>query len=180
MALSFVSVCSDGTVAGTSGSCPEPMSDTHQMVVGSDGVTSVNPFCDLAMLADEHSTIFPPNYLPNHRADYLSFVAAGGGWSVLKSARPHANGQWKLSAAMDLGYYAGYSGFHPVFSSAMQRTYCPTAKDASLQDPTSDLNYAQAGTVIKDPTNPSNAGPGILIMIFEGIRDSQGRSGLPA
>lgn len=177
MAVSFVSVCTDGTVPGTSGSCPTPTTDTHQIVVGPDGVTSINLVGDLAQLADEHSTILPPNYLPNHGTDYLFFVAAGGGMSVLKSAGPNTNGQWQLNMATDFGHYTGFRGFHPVFSSAMDRTLCPTVSDRRLQDPTYDLNYAQPGTVIKDPTNPINTGPGSLIMIYEGTNRCIGLTG---
>lgn len=179
-AISFVSVCSDGTVPGTSGTCPGQTTDTHQIVVGPDGATSINelstPAGDLKYLADEHSTIFPPNFLPN-RGDYLFFVAGGGGLNVLSGAGPNANGQWQLHFAPNIGYYSNPGGVGPIFGSAMLKQYCPTVTDASLQDPTWDLSYGAVGTVVKDPTNPNNIGPGNLIMIYEGTNRCIGLTG---
>jgi hypothetical protein len=59
----------------------------------------------------------------------------------------------------------------------MQHPNCPTVAQPRLQDPTFDLNYADPGSVVIDPTNPSNAGPGSVLMIYEGTNRCIGLAG---
>ncbi len=173
--VAFISVCSDGTLNGTSGSCPALTTDTHQMVVGPDGATTINALSDgsgsAKYIADEHSSILPPGYFPDHPLEYLFFAAGAGG--VLKSYGPNANGQWQLGYASEYGYYGTNLGNGPVFAPAMQKQYCPTVSDPTLQDPTFDLNYAGVAGVFKDPTNPG----GNLLMVYEGTNRCIGLKG---
>lgn len=184
--IAFVSVCSDGSVPGTSGSCPTTTVDTKQNVLA-HGVPINTYSNNFRYLADEHSTIFPPNYLPNrtcdpsqcgNNGDYLFFVTAGGGLGVLSDfgKGPDSNGQWSLDFAPDFGPNYQTSpeapGLGAIFIRPMAQNACPT--EPSEPDPTFDLNYADPGSVVKDPTNLENNGPGGLIMIYEGTNRCSG------
>jgi hypothetical protein len=56
-AIASISVCSP-TGAGGQGSCPSGTFDSHQIVVGPDGISSVNHF--ISGISDEHSSVFAP------------------------------------------------------------------------------------------------------------------------
>jgi len=141
------------------------------------GQCPINGVVGLAGIADEHSTIFPPAYLPNRRTkdDYLFFLAAAGDGSGLVvlsdfGQGPDANNQWTLDYAPEFDHYQNPPRYGPIFAEPMAHGTCPTVEPAMFlpKDPTFDLNYADPGTVVKDPTNLANAGPGGLIMIYEG------------
>ncbi len=148
------------------------------------GSTSINCFSGLSSLADEHSTVFPPGTLANHASDYLFFVptktclngsttAATGSTSGLVvltgGAGPDASGAWTLDFPTDYDLYdetigtTAVHGHGQIFLSPMDRTSCPNVTDARNEDPTFDLNYANPGSVVVDPTTP-----GALLMIYEG------------
>jgi hypothetical protein len=80
---------------------------------------------------------------------------------------PDRNGQWTLDFDPAYGLYwpnnppGGRNG--PVFTTAMTKSNCPRAADATF-----DLNYASPGTVFADPTNASQFGRGNLLMVYEG------------
>jgi len=149
--------------------------------------SSINCWGGLGSLADEHSSILPPKTIgipntPNHtlNTEYLFFVAAKtcnnganttkngfdtSGLVVLQSLGPDKKGTWALDYADGYGQLPGTT--YPnsqIFLSPMNRTTCPNVPPAQ-QDPTFDLNYANAGSIVLDPTNP---GPDSLLMVFEG------------
>lgn len=147
---------------------------------------SINAYQGMASLSDEHSTIFPPGTFANHPDDYLFFVATKStlngnstpttgdtsGLIVLASGGPSASGAWTLDFASDYGLYATAHG--QVFLAPMDRLSCPNVALVSEQDVTYDLNYANAGSVVFDPTNPGNAGPGNFLMVYEGTNKCVG------
>jgi hypothetical protein len=176
-AIASISACSP-TGAGGLGSCPPGTFDTHQIVVGSDGVTSVNQF--IGGISDEHSSVFAPGTL-DHNPDYLFFVASLtplhgdiGLTALTGGSGPNKNGQWMMDFASADGYgtYAGGSG--QVFLSP-SGVHCPTVADGNPahQDQTFDLNYAAPGSVVLDPTVPA----GNLLMIYEGTIICFGQTG---
>ena len=185
--IASISVCAAG--AGPKGSCPAG-NDTIKSVLapGAQGGGSINAYGGLTTLADEHATVLPPGTVPGH-ADYLFFAASrthldsvsSGVVVMTGGAGPDATGQWTFDFAPDYGAYspAGPAGSRnaQVFVSAMQHPNCPTVQSASLQDPTFDLNYADPGSIVLDPTNPSNAGPGRFLMIYEGTNRCVGLTG---
>lgn len=140
-------------------------------------VNVINAYGGLATLADEHSTIFPPGTLPGHDHDYLFFVPTTtalntntNGLVVLTGGSgPNEHGQWTLDFASDYDH----SPVTPVdgvtngqiFISPFQRQLCPKITRQHPQDTTFDLNYANGGSVIIDPTN---WGSTRLLMIYEG------------
>ena len=147
-------------------------------VLGPDG-RSINSYGGLATLADEHSTIFPPKTLPGHPHDYLFFVPAEtssdsytSGLVVLSSNGPNSNGSWELHYASGYGDYPGGKG--QIFISPVRRTACPPANSASSNDPTFDLNYANPGSVLVDPTD---RGPREVFMVYEGTNRCIGNTG---
>ena len=167
-AIASISVCAPAG-AGGQGGCPGGTFDTHQIVVGSDGISSVNHF--ITGISDEHSSVFAPGTL-DHNAGYLFFVASTTplhgdiGLTVLAGGSgPNKNGQWMMDFASADGYgtYSGGSG--QVFLSP-SGVHCPTVADGNPahQDQTFDLNYAAPGSVVLDPTGT----PGNLLMIYEG------------
>jgi hypothetical protein len=173
-----ISVCSPNAT-GASVSCPSGTGDTRQPVLAPDGRFPLNNYGGLGTLADEHSTIFSPGTLPGH-GDYLFFVAtrttlnpiSSGVVALTGGNGPNKNGQWTLDFAQDYGHYfpnnpAGQQNGQ-LFLSPVEHRNCPTVSDAKLQDQTFDLNYADPGSVVLDPTNRANKGPGSLIMIYEG------------
>ena len=173
-----ISVCSS-TGAGGQGSCPAGSFDTHQIVLGPNGGV-INSY-DAKATADEHSTVFPPGALGTN-TDYLFFVGSGTnlspdiGTSVLSGGTgPASSGQWIFNPATSDGYGVYTGGFGPVFRPPSSEQNCPVVSNATLQDPTFDLNYAAPGTVIKDPTAPA----GSLLMIYEGTNTCVGSSGGP-
>ncbi len=179
-----ISVCTRSGGSGSAGSCPNGSMDTAQPVLAPDGTpingsgSLANPYGGVSTLADEHSTILPPGTLPDH-PDYLFFVATrtilgpdASGVTVLSGGSgPNDSGQWTLDLASDFGFYvpnnpAG-SQNGQIFTAAMAHATCPAAPDPSVQDQTFDLNYADPGTVLIDPTNWANKGPGSLLMVYE-------------
>jgi hypothetical protein len=155
-----------------------------QNVKGPHNHSTINRYGGLSTLSDEHSSIFKPGEIAGPDTDdYLFFVAsktslnagqAGtSGLVVLKALNggPDANGEWTLDFATRYGLYnpngnpAARNG--QVFLAPMARLRCPIAADPTLQDQTFDLNYANAGSVVMDPTNADNVGPGNLIMIYD-------------
>lgn len=182
-----ISVCSP-TATGTSVSCPSGSGDTRQPVLAPDGSFPLNNYGGLGTLADEHSTIFSPGTVPGH-GDYLFFVATRTNLNSISSgvvvltggSGPDKNGQWTLDFAPDYGRYfpnnpAGQQNGQILLSPVEHRN-CPTVLDAKLQDQTFDLNYADPGSVVLDPTNRANKGPGSLIMIYEGTNRCIGLTG---
>ena len=163
--------------------------DPGQPVVAPDG-TPINGYGGMATLADEHTTIFGPGKLPGHQGgDYLFFVAArtlanniSSGLVVLTGgAGPTPTGQWTLDFAPDFGRYfpgnpAGQQNAQ-VFLSPVFHDLCPSFARAIDQDPTFDLNYADPGSVLVDPTNRRNQGSGRVLMIYEGTNRCIGIAG---
>src|ERR1700738_4165311 len=194
-----ISVCS-ANGAGGAGSCSNGL-DTYQNVLAPAGTTcthplangrcSINSYAALSTLADEHSTVFPPGALQSN-SDYLLFVAArtnlnqdSSGLVALTAGQgPDANGQWTFDFASGYGNYPSASPspspqFGQLFLSPVNHHLCPTVadKNPAHQDQTFDLNYADPGSVVIDPTNPSNSGPGSLLMIYEGTTRCIGLTG---
>jgi len=175
-----ISVCSP-TGTGESVSCPPGSFDTHQIVLNPDG-TSINEYFDAA--SDEHSSVFSPGTLDGN-GDYLFFLAGGtrmslGPGAVVASggARPDENGQWTFDfpTADGYGYYGpGPTNFGHVLFASTAHHQCSVVANPVDQDQTFDMNYAAPGSVVKDPT----AGPGHLLMIYEGCNDCIGSSGGP-
>jgi hypothetical protein len=155
--------------------------DDEQPVLAPDG-SPINGYGGMTTLADEHSTIFGPGKLPGpDRGGYLFFVASrtlanpvASGLVVLSSQGPNGAGQWTLDFAPDFGMYS--PGAAPglqnaqIFQSPVFHDFCPPTASgkAKDQDRTFDLNYADPGSVLVDPTNRDNSGPGRLLMIYEG------------
>ncbi len=182
-----ISVCSPGWVAGSTGSCPDGTVDTAQAVLAPGGAP-IDRYGGLGTLADEHSTIFPPGTLPGH-PDYLFFVATRSNLNTISSgttvltggAGPGPTGQWTLDFAPDFGAYdpVGPQGSTngQLFLSPMDHDLCPSVALLDRQDRTFDLNYADPGSVVLDPTNRANKGPGRLLMIYEGTNRCVGLPG---
>jgi len=148
---------------------------------------SINTYQGMASLSDEHSTIFPPGTFAGHPDDYVFFVATKStlngnttpttgdtsGVIVLASSGPEGpSNTWTLDFAADYGFYS--TGFGQVFLAPMNRLSCPNVASVDDQDVTADLNYANAGSVVFDPTNPGNAGPGNFLMVYEGTNKCVG------
>ena len=76
----------------------------EQIVLGPGGV-SINSCngCNLILLSDEHSTIFPPGTFKHHPHDYLFFAAPKGVIVLTGGDGPDVNGQWTLDYAQDYG-----------------------------------------------------------------------------
>ncbi len=176
-AITSISVCSpNGAVS--SASCPDSTYDTQQIVLGPNG--SVINSNGIHGATDEHASVFPPGSLQGN-SDYLFFIASGTtavnpdiGVLVLSGgAGPDANGQWTMNFSANYGSYA--EGPAPVFIAPTVQTRCPKVSSglASDQDQTFDLNYAAAGSLVKDPTNH----PGSLLMIYEGANTCIGELG---
>jgi hypothetical protein len=177
-----ISICSEVDPSSTSSDCPGgPTQDTALPVLSPiTGSVSINTdnYGGLTTLADEHSSIFPPGALPFTKG-YTFFVATrtnlnsiSSGVTVLTSPGPASNGQWTLSFAPGYGLYdpANPVGSRngQVFVSPFEHNLCPSATSIQGQDPTFDLNYADPGSVVLDPTNPFDLGAGNLLMIYEG------------
>ncbi len=176
-----ISVCSPSG-ATASKSCPDGTFDTHQIVLAPDGSgDAINSFGPAAT-SDEHSSIFAPGRLADN-ADYLFFVASGVAQSVdvgvvvlSGGSGPNSQGQWTMDFASGYGSYPGF-GNGQVFRSPTREGLCPKVPSNSAldQDQTFDLNYAAAGSVIKDPSSS----PGHLFMIYEGSNGCIGSTGGP-
>ncbi len=162
-----------GTIAFLRTQAPQP-------VLAPTG-KSINTYQGMTSLSDEHQTVFPPGTFPNHPGDYVFFVATKStlngdntpttgdtsGLIILAGPGPDtATGTWTLDFAADYGDYSGTHG--QIFLSPTSRLSCPNVPMVSQQDVTYDLNYADAGTVVFDPTNPANTGQGNLLMVYEG------------
>jgi hypothetical protein len=185
--IASISICSP-TATGASVSCPSGTGDTRQAVLAPDGSFPLNNYGGLGTLADEHSTIFPPGTLPGHW-DYLFFVAtrtdlnpiSSGVVALTGGPGPNEKGQWTLDFARDYGRYFPNSPKDQqngqVFLSPVEHRNCPSVSENKFQDQTFDLNYADPGSIVLDPTDRANKGPGSLIMIYEGSNRCIGLSG---
>ncbi len=186
--IASISVCSPGSNGGIfqQGSCDPGTFDTHQAVIGPEGV-SVNASpglgAGIGVVPDEHSTVFSPLTLGTNQ-DYLFFLATGLGGnahigvSVLSGgAGPDETGRWTLNFATVDGYGSYGTGFGPVFNPPTKGSACPAAPgaDATQQDQTFDMHYAASGSVVKDVT----AAPGSLLMVYEGTNACIGNPGGP-
>ena len=182
LVITSISVCSP-TGAGGPGSCPIGSSDTHQLVLGPGGGSINSSSLGVGAAPDEHSTVFAPGTLGNNQ-DYLFFLAspetghASIGLAVLSGGLgPDNTGHWTLNlpATDAYGSYAG--GFGQVFNPSSKGDNCPTVADGNPahQDQTFDMHYAAPGSVVKDPT----AGPGALLMVYEGTNACIGNAGGP-
>ncbi len=174
-AIVSISVCSPDGLGGQ-GSCPPGSLDTHQIVLAPDGSgQAINSYLNLGGISDEHSTAFPPESL-GENGDYLFFVASRTNLSsdtgvVVLSGGPGpdaATGQWTFDLPAAYGAYE--TGFGQVLLSPVGRG-CPAPPngDVTQQDQTFDLNYAAAGSLVKDPTSP-----GKLLMVYEGTNKCPG------
>ena len=187
MKIASISVCVPGN--GSNGSCPADSVDSIHPVLAplAQGGGSINGYGGLIGVSDEHQTILPPGTVPGHGTDYLFLVssqtsltqAQGPGLVFLTGgAGPDGNGQWTLDFASDYGRYQpahpASSQYGPVFTSSLGLNGCPITSSPALQDPTFDLTYAAPGSVVVDPTNPSNAGYGNLLMVYEGTNTCVG------
>ena len=156
----------------------------------------INRYDGLWAISDEHSSIIAPGMLGNNQ-DYLFFVASGSsfnmslandsiGVTVLSSSGPDNNGQWTLDYPPKDEGYGWYpdqnkpnnSGFGQVFIPPTQQGRCPvllSGETAANQDQTFDLDYAAAGSIVKDTRD----GPGThrLLMVYEGTNGCRGNSG---
>ncbi|MBV8159908.1 MAG: hypothetical protein JO265_03190 [Acidimicrobiia bacterium] len=139
--------------------------------------TGINCVDGLHGMSDEHTTVLPPGALGRSQTDYLFLVATntantpGTGLVVLDGGTGPVNGRWSLSFA------PGYSQTQEFLSPVANRR-CPLAQQAApTQDDSFDLNYAAPGSVLVDPTNPANTGPGNLIMVYEGTNLCIGQTG---
>jgi len=161
-------------------------------------------YCDMDVLADEHTTVFAPGTLPG-QTDYLFFVTAApslntvsdassgfrsqsSGIVVLSSSGP-VNGQWALTFASDYGKYsnapdgsstAGNTNLcqthGEVFRTPILHNVCPAFTNG-IGNATFDLTYVGAGSVLIDPTN---LGPRELLAIYNGNNNCIGHDGNPA
>jgi hypothetical protein len=103
---------------------------------------------NLPILADEHTTVFPPAAGSN---EYLVFAALAKNASNLSGA--------VVLQTTDLRTFTFAPGYtSPVMTAAWPFTTCK-----AFFDPEFDLNYASPGSVVQDPTRPA----GNLIMIYE-------------
>jgi hypothetical protein len=171
-----ISVCGESGVSSMS--CPGGSYDTAKPVLAPDGSGNpINMYGGLTTLADEHVTVMPPGTL-NGNQDYLFFVASktnlngiSSGLVVLTGGLgPRPDGQWTFDFAPNFGFYsaggAAGSTNGQIFLSPTEHDQCPVPLSGTVnQDPTFDLNYADPGTVLVDPTSST---PGSLLMIYEG------------
>jgi uncharacterized protein (TIGR03437 family) len=181
-AIASISVCSP-TGGGGQGSCPAGSFDTQQLVLGPGGSSVNDSGLGVGPAPDEHSSVFAPGTLGTNQ-DYLFFLASpeGGhaaiGVAVLSGgAGPDKNGRWTLDFPRTDGYGSYASGFGQVFDPSTKGDVCPTVPDGNPahQDQTFDMHYAAPGSVVKDPT----AGPGALLMVYEGTNACIGNAGGP-
>ncbi len=166
-----ISVCVPGR-GGAQGSCPSGSSDSQQLVLGPDG-RSIN-LDGPRQSSDEHSSVFPPGALQAN-GDYLFFVASGtalsgdvGVVALTGGSGPAGDGQWTMDFAPGYGAYPQGQG--AVFRAPIVQDNCPTVADPTRGDQTFDLNYAAAGSLVSDPTDPGGA----LLMIYEGANTCVG------
>ena len=188
--ITSITICTpagSGPPGATQQNCPTGTVDTLQPVVGPDG-NLVNKSLKVGIVADEHSSVFPPNGLGTNQ-DYLFFVATdennnpGVGMAVLSGgAGPDSTGKWTFdypfadaNGPIEGAYGLYGSSFGQVFNSPTPLSECPTVPDlkAQDQDQTFDLNYAAGGSVVKDST----ASPGSLLMVYEGTNACMANSG---
>lgn len=148
---------------------------SNERFVHGPGVDSINTFCaqpsapcagnfSLDGLADEHATVIPPPVFANHPGDFFLFADH----AVLISSGPNLDGSWTFGPAADYGNYGGQIG--PVFHQPMEDVGRGAGCPNPANDTTFDLNYATAGSVVIDPTAPTNAsGEPALLMVYEGV-----------
>jgi uncharacterized protein (TIGR03437 family) len=164
---------------------------------------SSNGYCDMDILADEHTTVFPPGTLPG-QTDYLFFVTAApyantvtdastnfrsqtSGMVVLSSSGP-AGGQWALDFAPGFGKYSSTrDGASTARNTNLCQTHgqvlrtpvlhnvCPSFVNG-VGNATFDLTYAGPGSVLIDPTN---LGPRELLAVYNGNNNCIGHDGNP-
>ncbi len=188
--IQSITVCSP-TGLGGKGSCPSGTYDTHQTVIAPNGQSindylTINNYGGLGGISDEHASIFAPGTLDGN-TDYVFFVGTRssvnsdtGVVALSGGKHPTPRGRWVLNIPYADGY--GFYNFPPslltyfgqLFLSPVGRD-CPTVADgnAAHQDQTFDLNYAAAGSIVKDPTGPA----GHLLMIYEGTNTCFGTTG---
>jgi hypothetical protein len=180
--ITSISACSP-TGTGGAGSCPTGSSDTHQLVLGPGGGPINSSNLGVGAVPDEHSTIFAPGTLGSNQ-DYLFFLAsaeqghASIGVAVLSGGSgPDSSGHWTLDLPRADGYGSYSGGFGQVFNPSSKGDNCPVVSDGNPahQDQTFDMHYAAPGSVVKDPT----AGPGALLMVYEGTNACIGNAGGP-
>ena len=180
--ITSISVCSASGASGA-GSCPAGSFDTHQIVLGPNGSSVNSSGLGVGPVPDEHSSVFAPGTLGTNQ-DYLFFLASpeGGhgeiGVAVLSGGSgPDKNGQWTLDFPRADGYGSYASGFGQVFNPSSRGDVCPIVADGNPahQDQTFDMHYAAPGSVVKDPS----AGPGALLMVYEGTNACIGNAGGP-
>jgi hypothetical protein len=183
-----ISVCDRDSHDGIfqRGSCDPGTFDTHQPVLGPEGVPvngSSSLGAGVGVVPDEHSSVFGPGTLGTNQ-DYLFFLATGLGGnahigvSVLSGgAGPDQFGQWTLNFPTDDGYGSYGNGFGPVFNPSTKGSNCPAAPngDKTQQDQTFDMHYAASGSIVQDPT----ATAGSLLMVYEGTNACIGNAGGP-
>jgi uncharacterized protein (TIGR03437 family) len=181
-AIASISVCSPAGKGGA-GSCAGGSFDTHQAVLGPGGSPLNNSSLGVGPAPDEHSTVFAPGALGTNQ-DYLFFLATSEsghgtiGVAVLSGGSgPDKNGQWSLDFPKADGYGSYSGGFGQVFNPSSLGGNCPVVADGNPahQDQTFDMHYAASGSVVKDPT----AGPGALLMVYEGTNACIGNAGGP-
>jgi hypothetical protein len=190
--IASISICKASSGPIASGGCPSGSVDSLQAVIApaSQGGGVIDNYGGLFGISDEHVTILPPGTFPSHANDYLVMAASdtklgqgdGAGLVVLTAgAGPDANGQWTLDFAHEYGLYKPTNSIGSqngqLFLAAMGHGNCPVVSNFALQDPTFDINYAAPGSVVIDPTNPNNSGPGNVLMIYEGTTYCFGVSG---
>jgi len=182
LVITSISVCS-ATGNGGPGSCPAGSSDTHQLVLGPGGASINSSGLGVGAAPDEHSTVFAPGTLGSNQ-DYLFFLAspeeghASIGVAVLSGGSgPDSSGHWTLKLPTADGYGSYSGGFGQVFNPSSKGDNCPVVADGNPahQDQTFDMHYAAPGSIIKDPT----AGPGALLMVYEGTNACIGNAGGP-
>jgi hypothetical protein len=149
------------------------------------GNPAINCYGGLTTLTDEHSSILPGSLLGSSERE-LFFVStksclnggrtrnSGDTSGMVVLAGTVSNDVWSLDFASAYDSYFTPSqaliGEGQIFLSPMNHTSCPDVP-ATSQDPTFDLNYANPGSVVFDPTT------GNLLMVYEGTNRCVGVSG---
>jgi uncharacterized protein (TIGR03437 family) len=180
--IKAITAC-DANGRGGAGNCPNGTFDTHQIVIGPDGLSVNKGSLNTTAVPDEHSTVFAPGTLGTNQ-DYVFFLStavnghASIGVTVLSGGTgPDKSGQWTLDYPKADGYGAYAVGVGQVFNPSSKGDNCPVVADGNPahQDQTFDMHYASGGSVVKDPTSA----PGSLLMVYEGTNACIGNAGGP-
>lgn len=133
---------------------------------------SINEIKGLDTLADEHTTVLPPNTVPEYLSypahdDYLFFVTG----LVLSGGKgPDKKNEWTLGVVKD--YKIKNPITHGKVTNSKAKLFGPPLRGTCPpEDATFDLSYAANGAVIIDPTRPRPEG---LLMIYEGTNKCSG------